>query len=254
MNQAISVVIPSLLKKVPGSDAYWCERALKSVSEQIRQPAEILVALDPYVTLPEKLTAAYPRLKVANSKHPTHSAATNAGVAAATSPIVAILEDDDLWGKQHLEVMLTALFRYDAQFVSASQLECALAGHELGPLDFPTPSSWLLPKAVWDELGGLDERFLIHGDNEFLGKLNSAKKRRVHLIEDTPSSGWRPWQQHIKSASAVVPVVGQESLWVKRTVHDGSVTGQSRNPAHYLAQRGPKEYIALEVLYGAVPW
>jgi len=250
--QAVSLVIPSALAPHPGG-GFWLARAVVSALKQSRPPAEVVVALDPGARLPPEVAALSPCVRAVNGEAPGHQAASNAAVRSAGYPLVAFLEDDDTWEPWHLESAWEAMCRHAADFVSSSQRLVDADGAPRGVFDFPTASGWLLDRLVWVRLGGFDVSYRIHHDNDFLGKLNRAGVRRLHLTEDAPSPPRRKDVQRLACFSWVAPSRGRLVPSVNRSVHGGSVlAGVKRDQEK--AQRSRAEYARLRSEYGDIPW
>ena len=109
------------------------------------------------------------------------AAAINAAMAEARGDYLAILEDDDCWRPNFIEHGLRAIGEYD--FVSSNQLEVPPGGDAGRINDFPTPSGWFMRRDLWREIGGMDISYRYHLDNDWLGRLSDAGKRRLHLVE-----------------------------------------------------------------------
>lgn len=260
----VSVVIPSALRKAPDGEL-WLSRALRSVAAQTVRPCEVIVGLDPgecWINVssgPDGLLNTI----VANGTVRGHQSATNAACSVAKGDFLAFLEDDDLYEVDHLATLLAAAKEHGADFVSASQLQVDPAGRLLvnravmeshaAAFHFPTASSWLIRNRLWQRIGGFDVRFRIHHDNAMLGELNRFKpeSRRVHIVpENTPP---HPWLDNVARHAKVVRWPGLTHYTVRRTVHEGSVLAGCRQD-QAKAERSAKEYAALEILYGCVPW
>lgn len=248
----ISVIIPSALRAMPDSNKLWLERAIESVCAQAVLPQEIIAGLDPDACLPP-LSSEWPIcLRTAKGAVRGHQAATNAAVACAYWPTLALLEDDDVWTPDHLPLLWRVMGETQSHFVSTSQEEVDLAGQSLGheAFDYPTASGWLVSRLLWMKIGGFDARYRIHHDNAFLGKINRKLKDsyfRVHIVEKGADFRRRP-RLHLIARNASV-YRGLDHLTVRRTIHPGSIMGgMGADPARQ--QRSAMEYAALEVLYG----
>ena len=142
---------------------------------------EIAVGVDPDAEAPERLSA--PFIHVVRSASASQASALNSAAARFDHDFIAFLEDDDEWRPQFLDVAIRALEQ--APFVSSTQLEIQPTGEVVCINDFPTPSGWIMRRAVWEQVGGFDETYRFHLDNEWLGRLADAKIARIHLVEST---------------------------------------------------------------------
>jgi len=183
----LSVVCPSRLAVNPESQrgALYIERAIASVrSQTVAQEHAIFV----FAGLDDddkdlKLVSPFD----AHIAIGGHSQATAVNAAAqmamgAKPDFLAFLEDDDIWHPQKLEYQLAALAQ-GYGFVSCSQREVTPDGSYVRVNDFPTMSGWIMPAQTWRDVGPMDESFKWHIDNEWLGRLNAAGKKRLHLAE-----------------------------------------------------------------------
>lgn len=267
MNDApVSVVIPTRLGVNPATGVLFLERALASIAAQTHLPKQIVVAMDEGVRIGPLEPASFNRaaagpvpLMFVNQANQGHAGATNAGVRASESLYIAILEDDDTWHPRRLETCLEAM-DLGAAFVSCSQQEWqngtsttdANTGAKMGMNDFPTPSGWLFRRLDWIQLGGFDRRFRVHQDNEFLGKLSAAGMSRIHIAEKGAdvTDPKRSWLAHVSKFARIMHW-GEPMALVNRYNHNDSVMSRS---AAEKGERSAKEYAALEVLYGFLPW
>lgn len=183
MKSDISVVIPSRLDsvEVEAPDALWLDRAIASIRRQtigLERCIEIVVGLDFGVTPPPRESVYFANAAQSEGRQ---AAALNAAVAETHGEYLAILEDDDRWQPRFLEAAMKAIGECD--FVSSNQLELP-PGSVVGPInDFATPSGWFMRRTLWNEIGEMDATYRYHLDNEWLGRLSMAGKRRVHLVE-----------------------------------------------------------------------
>lgn len=104
----ISVVIP-LYDKAP-----FVVRAIDSVLNQGKQPAEVIVVDDGSTDSGAELVSCIPdpRLRLLRQSNGGVSAARNAGIAAARFPLIAFLDADDQWMPHHLETIIQLTERY----------------------------------------------------------------------------------------------------------------------------------------------
>lgn len=248
----ISVIIPSALRKSPSGEL-WLERALRSVRAQTLQPQEILIGFDPGVDLPDIPSRAdTPPLHFVSGQQSGHQAASNAAVAQAKGELIAFLEDDDLWGPEHLEVMLGVMQGAGADFVSCSQEAVTLAGESLGAFHFPTASSWLLKKTLWDRIGGFDTSFRIHHDNRFLNQINAIRARRIHFVPEKCDLD-HPWIFNLCQFTPLFRCERLARFSVKRTMHPESImAGCDQDAAK--ARLSQEEYARLEAMHGRIGW
>src|SRR6266568_4063850 len=91
----VTVVIPSLPERSPS-----LRRAVRSVERQTTPPADVAVHVD--------------------YEHAGAAAARNAALAKVSTPWVAFLDDDDIFHRDHLEVLIDGANRSGADLVSSN--------------------------------------------------------------------------------------------------------------------------------------
>lgn len=220
---------------------------------------QVLVGVDVGASPPAGLGADI-GVQFAQSEGRSQALAINAAAKLIDGDVVALLEDDDQWEPQFLEIAIAALERFD--FVSSTQLEVLENGNVVRINDFPTPSGWVMKRKVWQSVGEFDKSFVWHLDNDWLGRLRQANATRVHLVEATAphdlasAQGVRPWLDLlVKHSSKVSQILRHASPWplVKRAVHERSGLWQiNHNPAVF--EQSKNEYIQLIKKYGLIPW
>jgi hypothetical protein len=228
-------------------------RAIGSCLNQNRPPSEIIIATDPGVPIPEiRAGETGMPIRWVSGEIPGHQSACNAAVLAAESPLLAFLEDDDLWRPDHLKIMHDALTAHGADFASTSHQEIDIDGNLLKPFDWPTATGWLMTRSCWRQCGGFHVGFKVHQDNHFLGMLNRHKRRRIHAVEEGADPNQRPLIRQLVQFTPIVQVRGQHALWTQRTIHPDSIMSHvHRDSAR--AQRSAKEYGYCEIEFGHIP-
>lgn len=262
----VSVIIPSRLAAqdptAPESPLY-VERAIDVVRKQtlwaLGHTFECVIGVDPGAG--EK---ARERLKdsavVAEANKRNQSAALNAALRKASGDVIACLEDDDQWSPEFLHIATSMLTRFD--FVSSTQLLIDPFGKVIKILDFPTPSGWVMPRSTYERVGGFNEDYRWHIDNDYLGRVVELGLRRAHLVEATGPidpvavGESRPClMQVLNYCGEGVELVRHNSPWplVARMEHPGSGMDQiETNDA--LWEESRREYKRLEERFGSVPW
>jgi hypothetical protein len=254
-----SILIPSRLEG-PRPGLLFLESAVASIrAQKLVSPPQILVGLDAGVTPPPGLAE---RLGVTflNSDGHSQAAALNAAASGITGDHVALLEDDDQWNPDFLAIALKGL-ESGFDFVSSTQLEVLGDNQILRVNDFPTPSGWVMRRAVWDQVGGFNNAYRWHLDNEWLGRMGRTRARRLHLAEATApielnvARAVRPLLTSVlEQGRPAVTLMRHGSPWplVIRLVHPGS--GLQRiltNPD--LGAESRREVEELKGLFGDVP-
>lgn len=215
----ISVIIPSRLDRALNG-RFWVERALTSVLQQTFKPIETILALDDGVTPPanDGVPMDY---TVINWKGRGHQGAMNEAVRRSVGTHVTFLEDDDWWLPRHLETCASLCETFP--FIGHSQLQHR-GGRPWDILDFPTASGWCVSRKLWDEMGGVNESYTIHHDNELLCRIRASKVRNAHVV-DRLGRGSK-WLQAQVQRRATMVVCPHDELQVQREVHESSIMGQ----------------------------
>lgn len=115
---SVSVVVPCF-----NSEAF-IEDTLASALAQTRAPMEIIVVDDGSTDRSAEIAARFAVRVVRMEVNRGLSAALNAGIEAAHGDLIALLDSDDLWEPDHLEIVAGLLDRYPeaAVAVGAGQL------------------------------------------------------------------------------------------------------------------------------------
>lgn len=181
MTPAISVVIRTL------GSARVAE-ALASLGNQQHRGFETVVVDMSGSGLGEILDRFQPRLplvrRVTLGKPCSRPTALNAGIAAASAPLIAILDDDNLYPPDHLERLIAGLESSAADYVYTGVRHATYAadGRRIGCREFGRPfdaqdlllgnyiyaTGSAYRKSLWERAGGYDERFAVLEDWEFL--------------------------------------------------------------------------------------
>jgi glycosyltransferase involved in cell wall biosynthesis len=126
----------------------------------------------------------------------TRPAALNAGIAKSSGAAIAILDDDNLWDRDHLELLLATLEESGADLVYSGVRHATFAadGTPIACRDvnvefrldrlllgnFVYATGTLYRRELWRRVGGYDERFRVFEDWELLIRAALAGKV-VHL-------------------------------------------------------------------------
>lgn len=258
------VLVPSRLERDRSGQPFLAG-ALESIAAQ-QLPAdagldvEAAIGIDAGATLPADLDL--PRwARTHEAADRSQAAALNAAAGAVDHDFVAILEDDDRWLPAHLETSLAALRQEDLDFVSTTQLQVDESGGVVSIFDFPTPSGWVMTRAVWDAVGGFDTTYRYHLDNDWLGRLAAHGFRRGHLVESAApiDPRWlavRPWLSNVLTCGGPRSRLLRHDHalpLVKRLVHAGS--GMAAVGTDAMARATSRqEYDRLAMQYGRIPW
>lgn len=250
----ISVIIPSRLDPNPSGGGLYLDRALASVQRQTIPVHEVCIGAQRGARLPQRLPTA-PRgaeILFCETTAPGQAAAVNAAAASATGSVLAFLEDDDLWEPKRLAIGLTAMRISQAPFASSNQIEVRPDGTVLRINDFATPSGWLIAREVWQQIGGMDTLFRWHVDTEFLGRLNQAGVRRIHLVEGRRTPQIRPWLVSVARHPDLYFTNEPHPLVVRAVNPHGGMARIASDPR--AAQESRNEHEELMRRYGEIPW
>lgn len=189
----LSIIVPTRLQK-NAVDEYLFVEALESIivatSNKYDLEYEIILAVDEHQyneveeyilqnnDIPHLIVCKVLRTdRVGKQAH-----ALNEAFKISKGQYIAILEDDDIWDAEKINIQLSFLQNYDYDFVSCNQCVSNDRGDFLYICNFPTPSGWLMKREVWETINGFNKSVKYHVDNEFLGQLNKSDFKRAHLI------------------------------------------------------------------------
>jgi glycosyltransferase involved in cell wall biosynthesis len=113
--QNVAVIIPLF------NGERWIHRTLQSTREQTHPPREIVVVDDGSTDRSIERASTFPGVTVLRNPAKGASSARNHGLIHSESPLVAFLDQDDVWHSSHLERLASILeANADAAAVSAS--------------------------------------------------------------------------------------------------------------------------------------
>ena len=191
----VSVVIPTYdrIETLP--------RALDSVMAQTFSGFELIVVDDGSTdATDEMILRDYPHALLHRQENTGVSSARNAGVALASGEWIAFLDSDDAWLPEKLERQLSALSKEPELRMSHTDeiwirngkrmnqpKEYAKSGGRIYHLCLPLccicPSSVLLRRDLFDEVGGFDETFPVCEDYDLWLRITSREP--VHYLDET---------------------------------------------------------------------
>ena len=170
MDFSVSVIVPTFNRSTT------LPRALQSILVQSHKPHEILVIDDGSSDETETLIArAFPEVIYIRQRHQGVSAARNRGIQMATGNWIAFLDSDDEWLPTKLEKQIAALKAHpdyrichtneiwirQGKRVNPKKKHQKYGGHifvHCLPLCIISPSSVLLQRQLFGELGTFDEQ------------------------------------------------------------------------------------------------
>ena len=200
----ISICIPAY-----NAEKYLAE-TLESVRSQTFKDWELIVTEDGSKDGVEAMVLAFaqsvsqPVRYLRHEKNQGLPATRNSGIAASNCEWIALLDADDCWSANHLELAAAKLLETGADLVhSGSILFDSDTGEELGIRvpsstaieQFPLslfkgqyliqPSSVVLCKSLWERAGGFDESFRYVEDAEMWLRCARSGARVVFTGEST---------------------------------------------------------------------
>jgi glycosyltransferase involved in cell wall biosynthesis len=192
---------------VPAFDAAATVRAtIASVQAQTITDIEILAiddgSRDATYDVLKAIAAQEPRLRITTQPNAGVSAARNAGIRSARAPLVALIDADDLWHRDHLARHLER-FSADARlglsfsaarFIDRAGLVVGAARAHAGPLrpevllasnPTTTCSTLVFHRAIFEACGGFDETLRRSEDQEWLFRIARAGWRIAGIADAT---------------------------------------------------------------------
>jgi glycosyltransferase involved in cell wall biosynthesis len=139
---AVDVVVP-----LYDSEAYLAE-CLESILAQTYRPLEVIAVDDGSSDGSVAVAEAFPGVRLLRGPHAGVSQARNAGLAAATSTLVAFCDADDRWRPTKVERQVAHLDRYP----EAAGVLCRCEVEIEPGADEPP---WLAPDLVYGDRGGI---------------------------------------------------------------------------------------------------
>ena len=190
---AISVVVRTLGSARLGD-------ALESLAVQTRRDFEVVVvdlSGGRIEGLLDRFASRLPSLRrVTPTGHRTRPAALNAGVRAARAPLLAVLDDDNLYDPNHLEILVGGLEASGADYVYTGvrhatyepsgrlverrdvSLPWSFDRVILGNFVYATGSAYR--RSLWEAVSGYDERFVVFEDWDFI--IRAAQRGRIEHL------------------------------------------------------------------------
>jgi len=259
---AISVIIPSLLKPDarPGrTGQYWLSSAVSSVFRQSvvapanpqPQPMELIIAFDAASDgrVHETETHGQVTIRYVKGARPGHAETVNTAAALATAPVMALLDDDDLWDASWLAVATAQLATAD--FVSSSTLLVFPDGQTAGIGDYPVPSTWVMKRSCWQTVGEFDPSLQVHCDSDFLGRLNRTPLKRAHLLDNASWADLTATSLEVGKFAELKPTGQTRPLVIRNINPDGMMARRNTNTPY--AARARQDHAEILRRYTCIP-
>lgn len=189
----ISVVIPTYNR------AHILPRALDSVLNQTLQPQEIIVVNDGSTDQTKNVLSNYPGLLVIEQENLGVSSARNSGIEKASGHWIAFLDSDDEWLPDKLEKQWVAICRDNKLICHTGEIWIRngkrvnpMKKHQKYggriyekclPLCVISPSSVMIHKSVFDDIGVFDESLEVCEDYDLW--LRICSKYPVLFIDES---------------------------------------------------------------------
>lgn len=254
----LSIIIPSRTQPQQGAFLRKAVASIRAQTVQGRIPFEILIGLDAGAAPPTDFTPDSDTVFVEGYAK-SQAAALNGAFARSTGDHLAILEDDDRWHPNYLEVMLDVA--QHAPLVTTNEIAIDEAGKVLYLSDSATPSAWVMTRDVWRTVGAFDDAYRYHMDCDWLGRARACGVSRIHLVEAeadlTPETldQNRPMVAELmRQGGAFLRIAahGLKSPLVVRMRHDGAGMSIIATNAEAGA-RSSQEAAQLMARYGYIP-
>jgi len=197
----------------------WIEQALASVVAQTVRPDEFLIVddggTDGALAIAERFAAQYDFIRIVPSGRigGGQSAARNVAIGLSACDWVALIDQDDVWYPDHIEVLLDAIrthrglrlgwvysdfddIDFDGRLVSRGFIEHTTTDNPKRDLVkvlsqgfVIQPSATLISRAAIVDVGGFDEMLSGYEDDDLFLRLFQANYDNIYL--PFPTSQWR---------------------------------------------------------------
>lgn len=170
----VSVIIPTYNR------AELLNRAILSVFKQTHDDFELIIVDDCSTDNTERVVKTFKDKRIIYFHHPENrgvSVSRNTGIKNSKGIFIAFLDSDDEYLPEKIKKSLK-FFKESAENIG---MVCSnfwrIEGKEkklglwkkLKPnYQFPSPSTWVLPKEVFEKIGLFDERLYVEEDREFM--------------------------------------------------------------------------------------
>jgi len=179
MPDSIGVVIPVF------NGASYLKEALDSIFAQEYAPQEVIVVDDGSTDESLAISTQYSQIHCISQENRGVAIARNIGIQASQTDLIAFLDQDDIWApeKFHLQisyleehlgagyVVTQQLFFLDKGFKRPAWLKPELLE---GPQPGLTPSTLLVRRSVFDQIGDFDPKYPMASDVDWFFRAKDA--------------------------------------------------------------------------------
>ncbi len=191
----------SLVIAVKNGERFIAE-TLQSVMQQTQAPIEILVVDGQSSDASVRIARSFPSVRVLAQQSRGFAAAWNEGIAAARGDLIAIVDSDDRWQPQKLELQTASLRASPELGYVVAHARFFLEPGDQPPPGFNTallegshpgyfPSNLLARRSLFEDVGRFDSQYGIGSDVEWFKRVRDRQvphrllpevllERRVH--------------------------------------------------------------------------
>ena len=190
-------VTPSICAVIPAYNAeFIVGDAIQSALDQTHALDEIIVVDDGSSDNTSQVASRYARTTVIRQPNAGPGAARNAGIRAASSEWIALLDSDDIWLPHKTETQIRQITT-DAGVIHANAFDPINFGTLWHRQAHITPSGALVRKKAWADVGGFEESRSVIGVEDANLWMKIALTSWQFVQSDTNVFGYRPTAQSL---------------------------------------------------------
>jgi glycosyltransferase involved in cell wall biosynthesis len=176
----VSVVIPAY------NYAKYLAKTLDSVFAQTYRPIEVIVVDDGSTDNTAEIVRAYPEVRYFYQSNQGVSVARNVGITAAQGEYIAFLDADDRWKPDKLSIQITYMLENPDIGITATKVfnfletgtqmpSCFTPDRHLGETESIIPSTLIVHKTVFSQIGAFSSEYRASEDLEWLSRAQDAQ-------------------------------------------------------------------------------
>lgn len=184
----VSVIIPAY------NGENLLAATLASAFAQTYAPLEVIVIDDGSTDQTGRVAQSFPSVKYVRQENRGNAAARNRGLVLAAAEFVALLDQDDLWHPQKIEIQMRALNAHpEAAYVLCKGEVLLEPGQTLPPtygaetwskpFFAPLPSALLARKVAFDRIGTFDTALRFGNDADWFARAVDGRLATVPVPE-----------------------------------------------------------------------